>query len=102
MNDIPPIKAAASPVGMRPPAKPDETGGEEARQARTTASAPADRVDISEMGQLLSTLDVGSDIRIDKVMEIREAIANGTYITEAKINYTVSRLMEELKATEGI
>ena len=102
MNDIPPIKAAVSPVGMRPPAKPDETGGEEARQVRTTVSAPADRVDISEMGQLLSTLEVGSDIRVDKVMEIREAIANGTYITDAKINYTVSRLMEELKATEEI
>jgi anti-sigma28 factor (negative regulator of flagellin synthesis) len=98
MNDIPPIKAAVSPVGMRPPVKPDEAGGQEARSDRTTA--PADRVDISEMGQLLSTLDVGSDFRVDKVMEIRDAIANGTYITDAKINYTVSRLLEELKAQE--
>lgn len=102
MNDIPPIKATASPVGTRPPAVPDEAGGEESHQPRTTAPVQADRVDISEMGQLLSTLDIGSQIRVDKVTEIREAIANGTYITDAKINYTVSRLMEELKATEEI
>ncbi|HPD29423.1 MAG TPA: flagellar biosynthesis anti-sigma factor FlgM [Phycisphaerae bacterium] len=102
MNDIPPIKATANPVGLRLPAVPDQAGDEEARQARTTAPVQADRVDISEMGQLLSTLDVGSQIRVDKVTEIREAIANGTYITDAKINYTVSRLMEELKANEEI
>lgn len=101
MNDIPPIKASVSPVGMRPPIKPEEPGGGEARPSQN--SVPTDRVDISEMGQLLSTMDVeiGTDFRIDKVMEIRESIANGTYVTDAKINYTVSRLMEELRAMEG-
>lgn len=98
MNDIPPIKAAASPSGMRPPVDPDTRAGEETRPARATPVP--DRVDISEMGQLLSTLDVDSEVRIDKVMEIREAIANGTYVTDAKINYTVSRLLEELRAHE--
>ncbi len=100
MNDIPPIKPALSPVGMGPPLKPEEAGGDEARTAQTEPSA--DSVEISPMGQLLSTLDAGADIRVDKVTEIREAIQNGTYITEAKINYTVSRLMEELRAMEEI
>jgi flagellar biosynthesis anti-sigma factor FlgM len=98
MNDIPPIKSAVSPAGIRPPVVPEGPGGEEATQERS--APPTDRVDISEMGQLLSTLDAGSDIRVDKVMEIREAIANGTYITDAKIDYTVSRLLEELKAQD--
>jgi anti-sigma28 factor (negative regulator of flagellin synthesis) len=96
MNDIPPIKATASPVAMRPQPKADEGTGSEPRSS-PVATQP-DRVDISEMGQLLSTLDLGSDIRVDKVTEIREAIANGTYETQAKIDYTVSRLLEDLRA----
>ena len=100
MNDIPPIKPAVSPVGMGPPIKPEEAGGEGARPGQT--QPPADSVEISPMGQLLSTLDAGADIRVDKVTEIREAILNGSYITEAKINYTVSRLMEELRAMEEV
>ena len=99
MNDIPPIKPAVSPVGIGPQINAETPGGGETRSARTMATA--DRVDISEMGRLLSTLDIDPDIRVGKVMEIREAIANGTYVTEAKINYTVSRLLEELKAQEG-
>jgi anti-sigma28 factor (negative regulator of flagellin synthesis) len=83
---------------MRPPVKPEEAGGEEARPAQTKATT--DSVEISPMGQLLSTLEAGVEIRVDKVTEIREAIHNGTYITEAKINYTVSRLMEELRAAD--
>jgi len=52
------------------------------------------------MGQLLSTLEREDDIRVDKVMEIREAIANGTYETEAKLEYTISRLREILRPRE--
>ena len=98
MSDIPPIKGTASRPAVTPQRKADgesKAGGEPARVAATV-----DRVEISEMGQLLSTLEREDDIRVDKVMEIREAIANGTYETEAKLEYTISRLREILRPRE--
>ena len=98
MSDIPPIKAAASPAGMTPQRKVEggpAAGGKTAREA-----APVDRIEISEMGQLLSTLELDGDIRVEKVMEIREAIANGTYETEAKLEYTINRLLEVLRSQD--
>lgn len=59
-----------------------------------------DSVEISELAQLLSSLDPDQQtgIRAQKVADIRAAIANGTYETADKIDYVVSRLMDELEA----
>ena len=58
-----------------------------------------DRVEISELAQRLSKrgLDI-NDIRVDKVLAVREAITNGTYVTKNKIDITVNRLLDVLKS----
>ena len=99
MNNIPPIKATTSPVGSAGRTPASDVGGEGTSPA--PATGPVDRVDISEMGRVLSTLEPSGDFRIDKVLEIREAIAHGTYETDAKLQYTVSRLMEALRSPEA-
>jgi anti-sigma28 factor (negative regulator of flagellin synthesis) len=58
-------------------------------------------VEISELAQTLSTLEPEADIRIDKVLAIREAIANGTYETPEKIEATVERLLDVLREEEA-
>lgn len=94
MADISSINAAAVTKGIPIP-----------RAARTPSAPPApertDQVEISELAQLLSSLDPDeqSPIRAQKVADIREAIQNGTYETEDKIDYVVSRLMEVLGAS---
>jgi anti-sigma28 factor (negative regulator of flagellin synthesis) len=99
MSDIPPIKGAVNRIGMPPP--PEQAAEKGAsRSAEQQPNAEVDAVEISEMGQLLSTLDIGGDIRIDKVMQIRESIANGTYDIESKLEHTVDRLLNDLRSRE--
>jgi negative regulator of flagellin synthesis FlgM len=90
MGTIPPVSGAVGSVGIKTP---------QAVEQAAPASRPAaeDRVEISELAQALSTLEPEADIRIDKVMAIREAIANGTYETPDKIEATIERLLEVLR-----
>jgi anti-sigma28 factor (negative regulator of flagellin synthesis) len=98
MSDIPPISGSGVPGGPLPPRESEGGDGVKRGPASPPAAGDEDQVEISEVGQLLSTLEIEGDIRIDRVMEIREAIANGTYETEAKLEYTISRLMETLRS----
>jgi anti-sigma28 factor (negative regulator of flagellin synthesis) len=95
MTDIPPIDGtgkvnAPLPSGPTPPARRAETPPSE---------IPPDRVEISEVAQVLSTLEPTTAIRAEKVAEVREAIAKGTYLTDEKIAVTVDRLLEALRAS---
>lgn len=98
MGDIPPIKGPASPSGMTP--QPTPASGQTAGKDTVQGAWPVDRVEVSEMGQRLSTLEANTDIRVEKVMAIREAIANGTYETETKLEHTIDRLLEVLRSGE--
>lgn len=75
------------------------------RPARVQSSAPApestDRVEISDVAQLLSGLETAdrAQIRAQKVADLRAAIASGTYEVDDKIEYVVNRLMEVLRET---
>ena len=80
----------------------EDAGTLPARQGQRDIGAEAsvavmDRVEISETARFLSTLERGGDIRVDKVLAIREAIADGTYETDDKIDVTVDRLIEVLR-----
>jgi anti-sigma28 factor (negative regulator of flagellin synthesis) len=93
MSDILPISGATS-VGVALPVKesiPVNASG-------SSQPAVVDQVEISELAQMLSSLDDGHDIRTEKVAAIRESILNGTYETEDKLDYTINRLLEILTA----
>lgn len=76
-----------------------------ARPLRIAPPAPAqegtDQVEISELARLLSSLDPDeqSRVRSQKVAELREAVQNGTYEIDDKLDYVVKRLMEVLQAS---
>jgi anti-sigma28 factor (negative regulator of flagellin synthesis) len=69
-------------------------------EANLQEPAAADQVEISEIARLLGALDPGeqSGIRAQKVADIREAIASGTYETPDKIDYVAGRLMDIFQA----
>ena len=66
--------------------------------AREIAGAPraADRVELSEHARFLDALQKLPDGRLDQVQSVRQAIADGTYDTEDKLNLAITRLLEDL------
>lgn len=69
-------------------------------QANSSTTVPAseavDAVEISSAARAMSLLDNAVDLRMERIAQIREAIARGDYETPEKIEYVVGRLLEEL------
>lgn len=57
---------------------------------------PADELTLSAEGSAISQLRGNSEIRADRVAQIRAEIAAGTYDTDAKLESAVSRLLDEI------
>ena len=60
----------------------------------TNHSIPVDQVDISAEAQSIS--QTGTDIRSDRVNDIRAQISNGIYDTPEKMDAAISRLLDEI------
>jgi negative regulator of flagellin synthesis FlgM len=60
------------------------------------AGTPRDHVEISPLGQMLDGISRLPEIRHEKVEEIRQQIAAGTYETPEKIQVALDRLLDEL------
>ncbi len=60
------------------------------------AAYGADQLDISDEARLLSLVLESPDVRADKVLQARAAIANGDYETDEKIGIAIDRLLDEI------
>ena len=69
--------------------------GVDANQSAGVAT-PRDHVEISPLGQMLDGISRLPEIRHEKVEEIRQQIASGTYETPEKIQVALDRLLDEL------
>ena len=76
---------------VRPDQRTDGTG------PKPAGAKPLDQVEISEAGQMLSRMQ-HSEIRMDKVEMVRQAIAQGNYETPDKIEVVVDRILKEISA----
>lgn len=90
------IHGAGGPQGPQPiyPRLADFTV--DASQASQAGGIPHDRVEISPLGQMLDNISQIPDIRHERVEEIRQQIASGTYETPEKLELALDRLMDEL------
>ncbi len=55
----------------------------------------ADRLELSGLSPLLQKAKV-EDVRTDKVADVRQQIASGTYETPEKVDAAIDRLLDEL------
>lgn len=62
-----------------------------------TGVESAYRVELSDLGRLLSRTIEAPGIRLGRITKIRAAIGAGTYETPAKITVVVDRLLEQLE-----
>jgi negative regulator of flagellin synthesis FlgM len=73
------------PVSEAAAAKPAES---------TVPLAPQDEVEISSAARLMQDLEVDTDLRSERLAQIKAAIDDGTYETEDKLKIAVERLLE--------
>lgn len=92
MTEIHPVGSSVTAATLREFARQSagHAGGAEA----TTASE--DRVEISDLASLLSRLAELPESRARKIVEVRNAIADGTYETPEKMNVAMEQLLKEL------
>ncbi len=91
MNDIQPIGGLATATTLREFAQqtPDRA------QVDSTVS-PQDQVEISELARVLSRFAELPEGRARRIVDIRRAIQDGTYVTEDKLNIATDRLFADL------
>ncbi len=93
------IYGAGGPNGPQPiyPRLADFTV--DASQAAQAGSVPRDQVEISPLGQMLDSIAQIPDIRHERVEEIRQQIAEGTYETPEKLELALDRLLDEMSGS---
>jgi hypothetical protein len=83
-SNSPVSKIVSQPISKQLPAEPP-------KQLRA-----ADRLELSGASHLLAALKANTNVRADLVAGITQQIEAGTYETEAKLNATVERLLDEM------
>lgn len=65
-------------------------------ETKSDARAP-DRVELSDHARLVAKMRHLPEGRLDIVNQVKEAIADGTYETEDKLNLAISRLLHDIE-----
>ena len=76
-----PIRPAAAPASSTPAAAAKPT-------------TPRDELELSAAGKLLDQLSHNPDVRQERLARIKEAIANGTYDTDEKLEAALAKLFQ--------
>ncbi len=63
---------------------------------KASSDRPGDRVELSTHARFLSQLRDLPSGRLDRVEQVRDAIARGEYETEERLNVAIERLLDDL------
>lgn len=63
-------------------------------------SSPQDELEISSAGRMLDEMTNDSEMRAERLAQIKAAIDDGTYETDEKLDAALSRLLDQFNATE--
>ncbi|MFQ5502158.1 MAG: flagellar biosynthesis anti-sigma factor FlgM [Phycisphaerae bacterium] len=91
MNDIHSVSGPATAQTLREYAQQSH-----GRLANESGIAPGDRVEISELASVLNRLADLPDERARRIVSIRNAIQQDTYVTGDKLDVTSDRLFKDL------
>lgn len=73
--------------GVSPASQPAVTG---------PVTAPRDELEISSAGKMLDRLSETPEVRAERLAQIKEAIENGVYDTDEKLEAALSRMFDSL------
>jgi len=86
------------PLQGSAPINPARTTPEPSQQAPSGPTAPQDELDISPAGQALNDLSQNSDVRAERLAQIKTAIDAGEYETPEKLEMALDKLLDEIRA----
>jgi negative regulator of flagellin synthesis FlgM len=86
------VRGVGSVTGTTPsrPASPPPAREPAAPKPRS----PRDVLDLSQAGKMLDQLSQNPDVRQERLARIKEAIANGTYDTDEKLEAALAKLFD--------
>jgi negative regulator of flagellin synthesis FlgM len=64
--------------------------------ATPSVAAPRDELEISSAGKMLDRLSDAPEVRAERLAQIKEAIENGAYDTDEKLEAAMSRMFDSL------
>lgn len=90
------VRGIGSAAGAFPvrPLQNTSLRGETASVSRPVS--PQDEVQISSAGKMLDQISQNSEMRQERLARIKEAIANGTYDTDAKLEAALERMLGQI------
>ena len=65
-------------------------------EAASSVTAPRDELEISSAGKMLDRMSETPEIRAERLAEIKEAIENGAYDTDEKLEAALSKMFGSL------
>ena len=83
-----PVRSAI-PAASTAPANPAAPNA-----AQSPLTSPRDELEISAAGQMLDRLSESPEVRAERIAQIKEAIENGDYDTDEKLEAALSRMFE--------
>lgn len=63
-------------------------------------SSPQDELEISSAGRMLDEMTNNSDMRAERLAQIKAAIDDGTYDTDEKLDAALSRMLDQISDSE--
>ncbi len=79
------------------PIRPANTAAPAAREtAVNRPQFPTDELQLSSAGKMLDQLSQNSDVRQERLARIKEAIENGTYDTDEKLEAALGKMFDSL------
>lgn len=77
-----------------PAASSTAASGAAPNNVQSPLTSPKDELEISAAGQMLDRLSETPEVRAERIAQIKEAIENGDYDTDEKLEAALSRMFE--------
>lgn len=87
----------ASPIRPISPTSPSRPAGDANPAAESQPLSPRDEVEISSAGDMLERLNQSSEIRAERLAQIRAAIEAGEYETPEKLEAALQKMLDEIE-----
>lgn len=90
------VNGVGAAYGASPPRSTTPASETRPAAAASKPESPRDELEISSAGKMLDQLSNSPEVRQERIARIREAIANGTYDTDEKLEAALERMFQDM------